>query len=94
MHTHRIELTEMTRSANKRFFASLDEVPSAAISMGIGTVMAARKIVMIVTGADKAEILAEAFFGPVVPSVPASILQLHPDVTVICDAAAASRLPR
>ena len=94
VHTHRIELTEMTRSANKRFFASLDEVPSAAISMGIGTVMAARKIVMIVTGADKAEILAKAFFGPVVPSVPASILQLHPDVTVICDAAAASRLPR
>ena len=86
--THEVELTAMTRDANKRFFASLDEVPTAAFTMGIGTVMAAKKIVMVVTGADKHEILMKSFFGPVTPEVPASILQFHPDVTVICDAAA------
>ena len=86
--THEVELTAMTRDANKRFFASLNEVPTAAFTMGIGTVMAAKKIVMVVTGADKHEILMKSFFGPVTPEVPASILQFHPDVTVICDAAA------
>jgi glucosamine-6-phosphate deaminase len=60
--------------------------------MGIGTVMAARKVLMVVTGADKAEILKKSFFGPVTPEVPASILQFHPDVTVICDEAAAALL--
>ena len=86
--THEVELTEVTRDANKRFFNSIDEVPTAAFTMGIGTVMAARKIVMVITGADKAEILQKAFFGPVTPEVPASILQFHPDVTLICDEAA------
>ena len=86
--THEVELTAMTRDANKRFFASQDEVPTAAFTMGIGTVMAAKKIVMVVTGADKHDILMKSFFGPVTPEVPASILQFHPDVTVICDAAA------
>lgn len=86
--THEVELTAMTREANKRFFASLDEVPTAAFTMGIGTVMAARKVMLIATGADKKEILHKSFFGPVTPEVPASILQFHPDVTVICDAAA------
>lgn len=86
--THEVELTAMTRDANKRFFASLDEVPTAAFTMGIGTVMAAKKIVMVVTGADKHDILMKSFFGPVTPEVPASILQFHPDVTIICDAAA------
>ena len=90
--THEVQLTEMTREANKRFFSSLDEVPTAALTMGIGTVMAARKIVMIITGADKAEILHKVFNGPVKPEVPGSILQFHPDVTVICDETAASRL--
>jgi glucosamine-6-phosphate deaminase len=60
--------------------------------MGIGTVMAARKVLMIVTGRDKAEILKKAICGPVTPEVPASILQFHPDVTVICDEAAAELL--
>ena len=86
--THEVELTAMTRDANKRFFASIDEVPRRAYTMGVGTVMAARKIVMVVTGADKHDILMKSFFGPVTPEVPASILQFHPDVTVICDAAA------
>ena len=92
--THEVKLTAMTREANKRFFDSIDEVPTAAFTMGIGTVMAARKIVMVVTGADKAGILNASFFGPVTPQVPASILQFHPDVTVICDEAAASKIAK
>ena len=87
--THEVKLTEMTREANKRFFDSLEDVPTSAITMGIGTVMSARKILMIVTGADKAEILQQVFFGSVKPEIPGSILQFHPDVTVICDEAAA-----
>ena len=83
--THEVKLTEMTIDANKRFFNSADEVPRAAFTMGIGTIMAAKKIVMVVTGADKKEILKKTFWGPVDPQVPASILQFHPDVTLICD---------
>ncbi len=90
--THEVKLLEITREANKRFFNSIDEVPTAAYTMGIGTVMAARKVLMVVTGKDKAQILKDSFFGPITPQVPASILQLHPDVTVICDEAAASLL--
>ena len=86
--THEVALTETTRRANARFFASEAEVPAAAYTMGVGTVMAARRVLMLVTGADKAEILRRAFFGPVTPWVPASILQFHPDVTLICDRAA------
>lgn len=86
--THEVALTETTRRANARFFASETEVPAAAYTMGVGTVMAARRVLMLVTGADKAEILRKAFFGPVTPWVPASILQFHPDVTLICDRAA------
>lgn len=83
--THEVKLTEMTIDANKRFFNSIDEVPRAAFTMGIGTIMAAKKIVMIVTGKDKKEILKKTFWGPVDPQVPASILQFHHDVTLICD---------
>ena len=83
--THEVKLTEMTIEANKRFFNSADEVPRAAFTMGIGTIMAARKIVMVVTGKDKREILKKTFWGPVDPQVPASILQFHPDVTLVCD---------
>lgn len=86
--THEVRLTAMTRQANKRFFHSIDEVPVAAYTMGVGTVMAARKIVMLVTGADKREILRKTFRGQVTPEVPASILQFHRDVTLICDEAA------
>lgn len=86
--THEEQLEEITRQANKRFFDSIDEVPTAAYTMGIGTVMSARKIVLIATGADKREILKKTLYGPITPQVPASILQLHPDVTVICDEAA------
>lgn len=86
--THEVSLTDMTIDANKRFFSSIDEVPRAAFTMGIGTIMAARRIVVLVTGEDKAQILQKAFFGAVDPHVPASILQFHPNVTLICDAAA------
>lgn len=86
--THEVKLTEMTIDANKRFFASIDDVPRAAFTMGIGTIMAARKIIMVVTGADKRDILRKTFWGPVDPQVPASVLQFHPDVTLICDKAA------
>ena len=86
--THEVQLTEMTIEANKRFFASIDDVPRAAVTMGIGTIMAAKKVLIIVTGADKKEILKKTFWGPVDPQVPASILQFHPDVTLICDKAA------
>ena len=92
--THEVKLTDMTREANKRFFTSINEVPTAAITMGIGTVMAAKKIVMIITGADKADILHKVFFGPVMPEVPGSILQFHSDVTLICDEAAAAKMPQ
>ncbi len=90
--THCVELQESTINANKRFFASIDDVPRKAYTMGIGTIMRAKKIVMVVSGSDKAEIVRKAFTGPVTPSVPASILQFHPDVTVICDAEAYSKL--
>ena len=86
--THEVKLTDMTINANKRFFESIDDVPKSAITMGIGTIMAAKKIVIIVTGADKKEILKKTFWGPVDPQIPASILQFHPDVTLICDEAA------
>ena len=85
-----VDQQERTIEANKRFFASADEVPRQAYTMGIGTIMAARKIVMAVSGADKAEIAAKALLGPVTPEIPASILQFHPDVTVIADEAALS----
>ena len=90
--THEVQLTAMTREANKRFFDSIDEVPTAAFTMGIGTIMRAKKIVMVITGSDKADITYAALRGPVTPKVPASVLQLHPDVTVICDKAAAAKL--
>ncbi len=90
--THCVDLQESTIEANKRFFASADDVPRQAYTMGIGTIMRAKKIVVVVSGEDKAEIVKKAFFGSVTPSVPASILQMHPDVTVICDAAAYSKV--
>lgn len=89
--THCVDLQKSTIEANKRFFASADDVPKQAYTMGIGTIMMARKILIIVSGADKADIVKNAFFGPVTPKVPASILQMHPDVTVVADEAALSK---
>ena len=90
--THCVDLQESTIEANKRFFESADDVPRQSYTMGIGTIMSAKKIVVVVSGEDKADIVKRAFSGPVTPSVPASILQMHPDVTVICDAAAYSKV--
>jgi len=90
--THKIELTENTRIANARFFASLDEVPTHAISMGIKSVMNCRSIILIALGKNKAEAVSKAVNGPVDAMVPASVLQLHPDVTFYLDADAASLL--
>ena len=91
--THCVDLQERTIEANKRFFASADDVPKQAYTMGIGTIMQAKKILIIASGEDKADIIRDAFFGPVTPRVPASILQFHPDVTLVADAAALSKIP-
>ena len=91
--THCVDLQESTIEANKRFFASADEVPKQAYTMGIGTIMRAKKILIVVSGEDKADIVAKALFGPVTPAVPASILQMHGDVTLVADAAALSKIP-
>ena len=91
-NTQCVDLTESTIEANKRFFEKEEDVPRQAYTMGIGTIMKAKKILLVASGKDKAEIVKKAFFGPVTPSVPASILQFHPDVTVVCDAAAYSKV--
>ncbi len=91
-HTHCVDLTQSTIEANKRFFATIDEVPRQAYTMGIKTIMQAKKILVVVSGEDKAKIVKEAFFGPVTPKVQASILQLHRDVTIVGDEAAFSQL--
>jgi glucosamine-6-phosphate deaminase len=86
--THKVELKQKTIDANARFFNSADEVPRFALTMGMKAIMQAKKILLVANGDGKAEILCRALFGPVTPTVLASILQLHPDVTVVADRAA------
>lgn len=86
--THCVTLSETTREANARFFNSMDEVPTEAYTMGIGSIMQAKKIVVIVTGEGKREIVKKAFQGPITPEVQASVLQLHSDVILVGDEAA------
>lgn len=81
--THPVSLDESTIEANSRFFASRDEVPKQAITMGMYSIMQARKVLLIANGKAKKDIIEKAFFGKITPWVPASILQLHNDVTVI-----------
>ena len=88
--THCVNLTESTMKANQRFFASADEVPRQAYTMGIKTIMQAKKILVVVSGADKAAIVKEAFLGTITPKIQASVLQLHNDVTLVADEAALS----
>lgn len=88
--THCVKLTESTISANARFFASMDDVPKEAYTMGIGSIMQAKKIVVIVSGEGKKDIVKKAFLGPITPQVPASVLQLHSDVILVGDEAALS----
>ena len=90
--THCVDLTESTIEANKRFFASADDVPKQAYTMGIKTIMQAKKILIVVNGENKADIVECAFVGPVTPEVPASILQLHNDVTLVGDEAALAKI--
>lgn len=82
--TSLIDLSDSTIDANSRFFASRDLVPTRALSMGIGTIMAAKKIVMVVIGKGKANVIEEALFGKVTPEVPASILQFYKGDIVVC----------
>ena len=81
--THEVKLLDSTIEANSRFFASREDVPTSAVTMGIKGIMSAKKILLVANGAAKKDVLYKAFFGPVTPQIPASILQLHPDVTVI-----------
>ena len=81
--THKVKLDESTIEENSRFFDSIDEVPKSAITMGMKGIMGAKKILLIANGKNKKEILEKAMFGEITPRVPASILQLHNDVTVI-----------
>ena len=81
--THVVDLHESTIKANSRFFESEEEVPKKAITMGMVSIMQAKKILLIASGKNKRDILEKAFYGPITPEIPASILQLHPDITVI-----------
>ncbi len=90
--THCVKLAESTIKANQRFFASADDVPKEAYTMGIGTIMQAKKILVVVSGADKAPALKKMVCGEITPQVQASVLQLHSDVIVVADEAALSEM--
>lgn len=90
--THIVQLDENTIDANSRFFDKLEDVPKTAITMGIKTILSAKKIVLIAVGASKAETIAKTINGKITPQVPASILQLHNNVTIILDNEAAKEL--
>lgn len=92
--THCVTLSESTRKTNARFFASPDAVPTHAITMGIKSIMLAKRIVLCVSGESKAKILRDVLFGPVTPAVPGSILQMHPQLIVVADTAARHCLPK
>ena len=83
--THQVALKQKTIDDNSRFFDCIEDVPRYAVTMGIKAIMQAKKILLVVSGANKSEILAKALYGPVTPEIPASILQLHPNVTVVAD---------
>ncbi|RKN85536.1 glucosamine-6-phosphate deaminase [Paenibacillus ginsengarvi] len=83
--THIVKLKDETREANARFFDSIDEVPTHALTMGVGTILKAKMILLVVRGADKAEIVHRALNGPITTECPASLLQTHPHVVVLLD---------
>lgn len=91
-YTHKVKLDENTVVANSRFFERIEDVPTTAITMGIKTILSAKKIVLLATGANKADIITKTVKGKITPHLPASILQLHNDATVIVDEAAARNL--
>jgi glucosamine-6-phosphate deaminase len=92
VRTHVTDLTENTIAANARFFESRNDVPRKALTMGMGSIMQARRILMLISGKSKAPVVKQMFSGVITPHVPASMLQLHNDVVVLLDAAAASEL--
>lgn len=91
-NTHLVDLKDSTIKANARFFESIEDVPKKAVTMGIGSILAAKKILLLASGEGKAEAVYNTVHGEVNPQVPASILQFHSDVTLILDEAAASKL--
>ncbi len=93
-NTHCVKLAESTIQANSRLFERIGDVPEYAYTMGVGTIFKAAKVLVAVSGGDKARIVREAFFGPVTPKVPASVLQPHRDVTVVGDEAALALIER
>ncbi len=92
--THLVDFTDSTIKANTRFFASSDLVPRQAFTMGIMSIMQAKSILVVVSGEDKADIVCRAFAGEITPMVPASALQLHPNVTIVGDSAALSKIKK
>lgn len=90
--THVVELDDQTRKDNSRFFNSIEEVPTKAISMGIKRIMQSKKIILMAYGVEKADAIYGMIHGKIDPKLPASVLQLHPDVTVILEEGASSRL--
>ena len=88
--TNKVSLTKATIDANARFFASREDVPKFAYTMGIGSIMKAKRVVLVVNGTNKAQAVKDCFFGPIRPQAPGSILQLHPDFTLVADQAALS----
>ena len=90
--THVVDLAENTIDANARFFSSRDEVPKQAFTMGIGCIMAARRVLLLASGANNADAIYNAVCGPITPRCPGSILQLHNDVVLVGDEAALSKL--
>ncbi len=91
---HCVTLTESTIEANRRFFDKTEDVPKQAYTMGIGTIMGAKKILLLASSQEKAKALSEALLGPVTPRMPASILQFHPNVTVVADEEAMGMMDR
>ena len=90
--THVVDLAESTIDANARFFATRDDVPKQAISMGIGAIMGAKKVLLCASGEDKADAIYNSVCGPITPKCPGSILQLHKNVVLVADEAALSKL--
>lgn len=88
--THRVELTASTQEANKRFFKSIDEIPTHALTMGIRDIMQAKQVVIMASGEDKAQAVKAMLTGPIVPQMPASVLQMHANCILIADEAALS----
>ena len=88
--TNKVELTASTIDANQRFFATREDVPTHAYTMGIGAIMTAKRVLMVANGKNKAQAIKDCFFGPIKPQAPGSILQLHPDFILVADEEALS----